>query len=51
MSKKGKIEIEYVIVFALALLILVIMLIYSGKIKEKAIELVHGFFNIFMGRN
>ena len=50
MSKKAKIEIEYIVVFVLALLVLVIILLYSGKLKEKALEIIQGFFNTLFGR-
>lgn len=38
MFKKGEISVEYVIVFIIALLLLTILLIYSGNIKDKIIE-------------
>ncbi|MBI4154080.1 hypothetical protein HY501_01985 [Candidatus Woesearchaeota archaeon] len=51
MTKKGKMEIEYIIIFVLGLLLLVFLLLYTGKAKEKALELVRGFINLLLGRS
>lgn len=49
MKKKGKLALEYLAVIVLALIVLIVILIFSGKIREKAFEAGRNFL-AFIGR-
>ena len=47
--KKGKLALDYVAVALLAVLVLIVLLIFGGKMRDKAIEGWHSFISI-LGR-
>ncbi|MBU2638898.1 MAG: hypothetical protein KJ955_08035 [Nanoarchaeota archaeon] len=46
MSRKGKLALEYLAVIALALIVLIVVLIFSSKIREKAFDAGRSFLGI-----
>ncbi len=46
MDKKAKLALEYLAVILLALIVLVVVLIFSGKIREKAFDAGKSFLGI-----
>lgn len=43
--KKGKLALDYVAIILLALIVLVVMLIFSGKLREKSIDAWQSFLS------
>lgn len=43
--KKGKLALDYLAIILLALLVLVVMLIFSGKLRAMAIDGWHSFLS------
>lgn len=46
MSRRGKLALEYLAIIALALIVLIVVLIFSGKIREKAFDAGRSFLGI-----
>jgi hypothetical protein len=44
--KKGKLALDYVAVALLAVLVLIVLLIFGGKLRDKAIEGLKSFISI-----
>lgn len=43
--KKGKLALDYLAVILLAIIVLVVMLIFSGKLREKSIDAWRSFLS------
>ncbi|MEA3379224.1 MAG: hypothetical protein U9Q69_06365 [Nanoarchaeota archaeon] len=48
--KDGKLSVEYIAIMILALAVLLILLLYSGTIKDKIVDGVAIFFDRLKGR-
>lgn len=43
--KKGKLALDYLAIILLALIVLVVMLIFSGKLREKSLDAWQSFLS------
>lgn len=50
LSHKGKLSLEYIISFLILLALLIVLLVYSGILKDSMVELFGKFLDLVIGR-